>query len=189
MWLFQPTCVETGNLDHWASACGSFQGTFWTQLENSCCSLKIMGLRVRPTPLPKHIRSYITLVLGYLAVLSLSPFICKTKMIIYIAVRIKVCLAHSSHIMVFSPLGRSRSGALLVRWTILMQTSWNQVFPKRHQTFGHWMCICKGVSCLSRRSHSGLSDSNALVSLGYLVPGKTPRPSSLALHHLRLWIH
>lgn len=77
--------------------CGSFQGTLWTQFENSCCSLKIMGLRVRPTPLPKHISSCITLVLGYLAVLSLSPFICKTKMIIYIAVRIKVCLAHSSH--------------------------------------------------------------------------------------------
>lgn len=56
-----------------------------------------MGLRVRSTPLPKHISSCITLVLGYLAVLSLSPFICKTKMIIYIAVRIKVCLAHSSH--------------------------------------------------------------------------------------------
>lgn len=40
---------------------GSLWGTLRTQFGNSCCSLKITGLGVRPVPPPRHISNCITL--------------------------------------------------------------------------------------------------------------------------------
>lgn len=92
-------------------------------------------------------------------------------------------------------LGRRRSGAVLVRWAVLVQAPKIRFSQKALDIRTLDMCV--EVSSLSGRSHSGLPDPSDLASPGaslvqslavYLLPLRSTQPICILLSEVTTYV-